>query len=289
MSDRDRSAHDRQERAAHLVGKFIIYALHHDDSKRVYVGKSTSGMTRPKAHAKPANLKRLKHLPVSAWIKKYQDFKIAVLEELDSGEALFEAERFHIAYLRSLGILLLNCTDGGEGMLNPSPETRAKMSAAQKILRNTPEARRAMSGRVASKETREKLAEAARARYPQVQQRMLEGLRSPQAREKISARTGGRKLSEVTKEKLRQIARSRSPRSEEANRKAGESLRGRKRTEEICEKLSKAWYDRSPEQRAAQAAQMIEMNKTRVQTAEQRAKVSAAVVASNKRRVKSSP
>jgi hypothetical protein len=56
------------------------------------------------------------------------------------------AERYWIAYYRSLGCPLTNGTDGGEGKLGhpTSVATRAKLSAATKRQFSEPEARAAV-------------------------------------------------------------------------------------------------------------------------------------------------
>lgn len=111
--------------------KYIIYALHHDSSPRVYVGKSTCGLARPNQHKKPSALK--KNWFVSKWVKKLIKngcmYEIAVLEEHMSLDGLAEAEQFYISTFRGLGIPLLNLTDGGEGSVGykHSEETRSKM------------------------------------------------------------------------------------------------------------------------------------------------------------------
>lgn len=131
----------------------IIYALHHDESDYVYIGKSSKGIQRPKDHGKVGNLNSKSHLPVVRWIRKRrstgQDYQISILEEHDSAESLNDSERFYIAYFRSLGIPLLNCTDGGDGSVGLTPEIRARISEARK-------------GRKLSEEHKKKIAEGVR-------------------------------------------------------------------------------------------------------------------------------
>jgi hypothetical protein len=97
-----------------------------------YVGMSKNGLRRPKQHGEAGSLRRLTHR--TAWIKTLRsagfDYTIVVLEEIASTDALANTERFWIAYGRALGWPLTNHTDGGEGLLNPTPETRAKMRAS---------------------------------------------------------------------------------------------------------------------------------------------------------------
>jgi len=118
--------------------QFLIYALWHPNSKRVYVGKSSKGMRRPMAHGEPANLRQYAHLPRAKWItslrKRGLEPKIAVLEVCASADDLNEAERFYISAFKAQGTPLLNLTDGGDGVLGHkfTEAALAKMSATRK-------------------------------------------------------------------------------------------------------------------------------------------------------------
>jgi hypothetical protein len=118
--------------------QFIIYMLHHPSSNSVYIGRSSKGTLRPKEHGEDWNLKKWPNYPVVRWIKKLRgkglDYEIAILEECQAAEYLNAAEKFHIAYFKSLNVTMLNCTDGGEGIQGHrfSAEARAKMSKTRK-------------------------------------------------------------------------------------------------------------------------------------------------------------
>lgn len=117
-------------------GPFIIYGLIDPrDLCLRYVGKSSSGMRRPRAHFAPSRLKENTHKDhwIAAVLRDGLIPEIAVLEECVE-DALVEAEQFYIAYFRSLGCKLTNATDGGEGApgVRPSEATRKKMSATRK-------------------------------------------------------------------------------------------------------------------------------------------------------------
>lgn len=109
-------------------------------------------------------------------------------------EALTE-ERVRIAFWRAQGIVLANLTAGGDGMLEPSDEVRAKMSLAHKT-RWTPEARarhRAKAKAVWSNP-------AFRERYSvAIGGRKL----SPEHVAKIAASLKGKRRSEAMKERMR--------------------------------------------------------------------------------------
>jgi hypothetical protein len=68
------------------------------------------------------------------------DYEIVVLENT-TRKGLIDAERWWIAFGRACAWPLTNHTDGGDGLLNPSRRTRAKISAAMKTRMSTPEAR----------------------------------------------------------------------------------------------------------------------------------------------------
>lgn len=123
--------------AGRQISDFIIYALHHDDSDHIYIGKSSNGLRRPKQHGSPVNIRKHPNYPVVRWIKKRrasgEDYKIAILEEHATNTNLNEAERFYIASFRSIGVPLLNLTDGGDGLVNPSAEVRARIGLASHL------------------------------------------------------------------------------------------------------------------------------------------------------------
>jgi hypothetical protein len=118
--------------------------------------------------------------------------RIVILHEgLDWDEAC-KIEKELIAFYgrRDLGTgILLNFTGGGEGALNPSEETRAKISKSLKGRKLSDEHKQklleANRGRECSKEVREKISKS-----------HLGKKNSKEAREKISAANKGRKFSE---------------------------------------------------------------------------------------------
>lgn len=113
----------------------IIYGLIDKTTQELrYIGKSVSGIERPREHFKPCNLKGNSYK--QNWIKKClaegNKPEIIIIESFDNPETLFEAEIFYIAYFRGLGCKLTNLTDGGEGNIgwHPSEETLKKQSEA---------------------------------------------------------------------------------------------------------------------------------------------------------------
>ena len=101
-----------------------------------YVGKSCSGLARPRQHLCP------KQSPVThrgSWItgllRDGMKPEIEIIEVHDSASSLADAERFWIAYFRFVGCRLTNHTDGGDGVVGHlhSTEAKAKIRARRKL------------------------------------------------------------------------------------------------------------------------------------------------------------
>lgn len=122
-----------------MENRYLIYALVDPCTYEIrYVGKSTSGMYRPRSHKQPSSLRKKDHK--NHWIKKLQSegklYEIAVLEYVSDPSKLSAAEIKWISFIRCLGChRLTNLTDGGEGSLgrNKTPEEieRIKLSNAE--------------------------------------------------------------------------------------------------------------------------------------------------------------
>gem|GEM_PF-4090806 len=107
-------------------------------------------------------------------------------------------EKEHIAKLRAAGAQLVNMTEGGEGLSNPSFEVRIRIGTASKVRQNTPEAKAAVSavhkGKKVSETTREKLrarvvSEETRTKISKKAKKQFE---NPLARHEVSQRTKAR-------------------------------------------------------------------------------------------------
>jgi hypothetical protein len=139
-------------------------------------------------------------------------YKIA--ENLTIDEACrLEAEIIDLLGRRDLGEgPLLNANDGGGGVRNAAPSTRAKMSEAARKRMSSPEWRAALIEAARTPEARAKISEAARKRWPEhgakmaaanstaevrAKQRYLARNRSPEHNANISKRLKGRKLAPV--------------------------------------------------------------------------------------------
>lgn len=112
----------------------IIYGLKDPLTNEIrYIGKSTSGLSRPRSHLTPN--KYLKENNYKAkWIKSLIHNgiipEIVILCETDNILELDKLEIEFIKEYRSLGYRLTNLTDGGEGSLGRvlSAETKEKIS-----------------------------------------------------------------------------------------------------------------------------------------------------------------
>lgn len=241
------------------VPKHIIYGLVDPRTLMVrYVGLSSSGLSRAHRHRLPSVL-GAEDTHKTRWIRGLLaaglDYQVITLAP-SSRERLVGDEQWWIAYARASGWPLTNSTDGGEGLLNPTEETRARMRAARVGLKIGPP----------SKETRDKIGAANRGKTPSAELRALWSLQrtgsthTAEARAKIAAASRGRRMSdkaraalaklnanrivsEETREKLR-IAKLGYVPSAEARRKNGDSHRGTKRSEETKARMREAWIRR---------------------------------------------
>jgi hypothetical protein len=145
--------------------KVYIYALCHPDTHEVrYVGKTSRLNVRLQEHL---NNKDNEDTRKSRWIAKLRrEGKIPELFILETVvETAWEfAEQKWIAFFRAKGIDLVNLTDGGDGLHNPSEETRKKLSDIQKALFEDPEYRKKFDLAIQNPERRKKLSLALKGR-----------------------------------------------------------------------------------------------------------------------------
>lgn len=219
--------------------------------------------------------------PVGRWIKKLQanglTYEISVLERLGdnaTNEELNDAEIFHIAYYRSIGMKLLNITDGGDGQslgYKPSEETRKKVSVACKGKLHSKEARMQMSVSqkkrwetlVLSAETRGRMSDSHKGKKqsPELVEKRAAAnrgkKRSQEAKEATAAKLRGRKRTPEQIEKTIAPQRGRKLKPEHVAKVAA-ALTGRKHTPEHCANAAEGLkkYANSPEGRARLLAQL---------------------------------
>lgn len=157
-----------------MVNAYLVYGLVDPRSGELrYVGKTSRPLeARVKQHLYAAVTEEKTHK--AAWLRQLLASGLKpeaeVLEVHETAAALDEAERHFIAYFRGIGCRLTNATDGGEGLANPSPETRQKMSRVHRGKVISPRHRERVSaahrGKRLSQEHRAKLVVAALNRSP---------------------------------------------------------------------------------------------------------------------------
>ena len=164
-----------------IVG--VIYLITNLLNGKKYVGQTTNIKRRIQQH-------KCGELYIDKAIQKYgwKNFKVEVLEECYTVEQLNEREIFWIAELNSKVPNGYNLTDGGDGIVGCSEETRAKLALASK-------------GRKFSEETRAKIGLASKNRRPNEETRAKMSVahkhrRPPdeKTRAKMSAAQKGHKL-----------------------------------------------------------------------------------------------
>jgi hypothetical protein len=99
--------------------KYIIYALSDPRTTEIrYIGKSSSGLKRARAHLQPSRIKKTR-TKCGNWIKSLIKLNLKpTIEEVEihqNHDDLIQAEIFYVSYFRSLGFNLTNHTTGGEG------------------------------------------------------------------------------------------------------------------------------------------------------------------------------
>lgn len=218
---------------------YYVYTHSLPEQPPFYVGKGQ--LHRTKKIARPHN----KHH--TNIVNKYGKDTIIVRSMLCKSEThALELEVKMIAALRAGRAKLVNLTDGGEGMSNPSPETRAKLSAAQR--NRTPESRaRATASNKGKKRSPEFVARMTGVRRsPEAIANMIAAQNTPEMRTRLSAARKGRIV------------------SAEAAEKTAKANRGRKNTAEAIARMSAAQKlaQGTPEARAKKSAALMGVKHT---------------------------
>lgn len=123
----------------------VIYALVDPLTEEMrYIGKSTRPHERLVNHCNDRSSCHRTHW-IQSVVAEGQRPIIHVLEVVDDGNSWQDAERGWIAYGHSQGWPLTNGTDGGDGVVNLSPESRERIRAAWVGRNHSPESRKKMS------------------------------------------------------------------------------------------------------------------------------------------------
>jgi len=148
-------------------------------------------------------------------IAKKHGYIVQILSRFDNEEDAFDHEKFLILCFKGMGFKLANLTDGGEGVSNPSPEVRAKISAA-------------LAGKKFGEDRIKKMREC-----------RLGIKLSESAKEKISQSLKGRSFNDEHKEKLA-LGRLGKKHSKQSILKMSQAKVGKKLSEEHAKKISEA-------------------------------------------------
>lgn len=230
--------------------RYLIYALVDPrDGQPRYIGRSGSGMNRPRQHRTPSSLKSRTHK--NHWIRQLLEnglnYEIKILLQSPTKLGQNEAEIFWIDEMKKRGFCLTNSTKGGDGS---TEEAARKIGAAMKGRRHTEASRekirRAATGRKASPEAKAKMSESWARRSPvssETRQKLSDGqrgkIRSPETRQKMSAGQRGRAHSPEARQKMRERARGRSV-SQEARDKIAAANKGKVMSQETRDKIRQA-------------------------------------------------
>ena len=152
---------------------YVYGLIRKSDPTIRYIGMTTKSMDeRFAAHIRAVRNDKRKR-PVYDWWRKYEDIDYVILHSGLTTEEAFEMEKLEISQRSNL----LNATSGGDGVVNPSAEVRAKQSLSRK-------------GKKWSEETKAKA---------KINRKPL----SDETKQKMSLAKKGKPLSEAAKEKAR--------------------------------------------------------------------------------------
>lgn len=200
-----------------------VLSLESSPEKIRYVGITKHENAEARLRAHKANTTRNTDAPLYKWMRKYDNKVIAtVIESGITWEEACKKEIVLIAEYRLKGYNLLNLTDGGEGLFNPSSATRKKISLTHK-------------GKVLSEETREKIAARNRGskHSEETKKKMSESHKGKPAWNK------NKKISESHRSNIINSLIGR-PVSQETKDKIRKSNLGQKRSQDSIEKMKEA-------------------------------------------------
>lgn len=214
-----------------MANIYYVYLIFRANGEPCYVGKGQRD--RIKYHFQPAVLSSHKNKHLAAIIKKASG-ELPVIK-LRAGLSESKAHEIEVAFIKAIGRAphgpLVNLTEGGEGISNPSKKTRLKMSKSRKK-------------RVTKPETRLKISAYQKGRK-----------KTPEHIEKVRLANLGKKRSKITRNRISKSKRDikRKPHSEETKAKIRASWNkpgtkenriaqkiGRKNTPETIEKMRQA-------------------------------------------------
>lgn len=199
------------------------------DSESIrYVGMSKYDDILIRFFMHKSRLRQGSALPLYNWMRRHDDvYPTLVANNLTWDEAC-SLEVQLIASLKHSGVVLLNCTDGGEGAVNLSEESRKKIRKSSTGRFHTPEAKLKMS-----------LAKKGRPAHNKGKPM------SEESKAKLSKSKSGKKLSEEHKQKISESGRGRKM-SEEHKKIVSRTHSGKVVSAETRKKLSEASKGKIP-------------------------------------------
>lgn len=215
--------------------KCYVYILFTHNGRPFYIGKGSKNRWLSHERLAGTDDQSVKSRIIrSMWRHGWKTIpKVKVREGLTHEEA----NETEIVLIASIGRRpygpLVNLTDGGDGLINPSKETRARIGTAHRVRKHGP----------CSEETKAKISKSNSGK-----------VRTPDQRERLSKALSGIVRSEDFKSRVSATMKGRPsnnpagpPRS--ATLKSAESNRGKKRPANVVEKMRIAGLNQSLEKR----------------------------------------
>lgn len=214
-----------------------------------YIGVTKNPAARRRAHRRLQHTKDKRSSWITSLRKKGLKPEFFIIEETDEINWI-DTEVFWINYFRYIGSDLLNMVAGGVGILNPTAEVRAKISAKAKGRIISEETRRKMSegnkGRTVSEEECKKRSERVTRTWEQ---------RSAEEKKRIWKKAGdakrGRRWTDERKQERSELMKRKAndpsyhAQLAEMARKHGDASKGIPRSQDLKEKVSKTLTGRN--------------------------------------------
>lgn len=172
---------------------YNIYLITNLENKKQYVGITKFSITeRFYQHSKRGFL-------LTEAIKKYgeDNFFVELIEEVDTAKKAYEMEQFYIERYNTKVPYGYNLTDGGDGVFGWEMTEEHRQECSERIIQLHKEKKVGMYGKKHSPETIEKMKKAHKGKKYCLGRKLSE-----ETKEKIREKHLGKKLSDETKKKI---------------------------------------------------------------------------------------